>query len=324
MAESQHPAQPPTPQSPLPPAPVLPSSAALSQSVPATPAGLTDPSLPPPIVEPAASLIGRTPTLREAAASLTAPVPMRPDPAEETAPTPPDAVGMQGIVAADAVRAPIAVRTAVHKVSGYVAGPFPGPAGALVPKTDGYAIAAFVSGLIGAVPVAPVLSIIALRRIRHSGDRGRSLAITGLVLTGCWLAVIGLIAALAVWGTREADVGSSTPVANIRVGQCFDADLGGSPLLVAKIADCAGPHAGEAYATASASLAGLDAKEKDLSAAQSCANSFAGFVGGPYDSSELDIFFVVLQDTEASGGNVLCMLGTPGRQLTGSMRGTGR
>lgn len=310
MAESQHPAQPPIPQTPLPPAPVLPSaglpqpvpatptasssaalaraaaSPALSQPVPASPAALSDPSLPPPV-------------------------------REEPAP-----VRRNGGV--DAVLSPFPGGSQARKVPDHAGGPFTDPTAPVVHGTDGFAIAGFVTGLIGMVVLAPVFSIVGLRRIRRTGDRGRSLAITGLVLTGCWLAVIALVAALAVWGTREANVGNSTPVANIRVGQCFDADLGKSTLLVAKIADCAGPHAGEAYATASATLTGLDDSEKDMSAAQSCAKSFQGFVGGPYDASELDIFFVVLQDKEVANGNVLCMLGTPGKQLTGSMRGTGR
>jgi hypothetical protein len=106
--------------------------------------------------------------------------------------------------------------------------------------------------------------------------------------------------------------------------QCFDADLDKKTLLVAKIADCGAPHAGEAYATASAALAGLAGKEKDLSAAEGCANSFEDFVGKAYDTSELEIFFVVLQDDEVAEGNVLCMLGKPGKQLTGSMRGSRR
>jgi hypothetical protein len=191
-------------------------------------------------------------------------------------------------------------------------------------RTNGFAIAGFVLGLVGAVLLAPIFSIIALRKIRRNGERGRSFAITGLVLTGCWLAVIGLIAALGFYGGKQAGVGQTTAVSNIRVGQCFDADLDKKTLLVAKIADCGGPHAGEAYATASAALAGLAGKETDLSAAEGCANSFEDFVGKAYDTSELEIFFVVLQDDEAAEGNVLCMLGKPGKELTGSMRGSRR
>ena len=191
-------------------------------------------------------------------------------------------------------------------------------------RTNGFAIAGFVLGLVGAVVLAPVFSIIALRKIRRNRERGRGFAITGLVLTGCWLAVIALIAVLGFYGGNQAGVGDTTAVSNIRVGQCFDADLDKNTLLVAKIADCGGPHAGEAYATASAALAGLAGKEKDLSAAEGCANSFEDFVGKAYDTSELEIFFVVLQDDEVAGGNVLCMLGKPGKELTGSMRGSRR
>lgn len=191
-------------------------------------------------------------------------------------------------------------------------------------RTSGFAIAGFVCGLIGVVLLAPVFSIVALVKIRRTGQRGRAFAITGLVLTGCWLAVLGLVVALVIYGSSERGVGDTTAVSNIRVGQCFDADLGNSTLMVAKIADCAVPHAGEAYATAAAKLVGLAGKDKDLTVAQECASSFEGFVGKAYDTSELEIFFVVIDDREVAGGNILCMLGKPGKQLTGSMRGAGR
>jgi hypothetical protein len=40
--------------------------------------------------------------------------------------------------------------------------------------------------------------------------------------------------------------------------------------------------------------------------------------------SDLEIFFVVLDDNEVAGGNILCMLGQLGEPLTGSMRGSER
>src|SRR5262245_29454298 len=89
-------------------------------------------------------------------------------------------------------------------------------------KTNGFAIAGFVLGLVGAVVLAPIFSIIALRKIRRNGERGRSFAITGLVLTGCWVAVIALIVALGFYAGDQAGVGQTTAVSNIRVGQCFN------------------------------------------------------------------------------------------------------
>jgi hypothetical protein len=63
------------------------------------------------------------------------------------------------------------------------------------PGTDGFAIAALVTGLLtmGIVPI--VLGIIALSRIKRSGQDGRGLAIAGIVL-----GVIGLLFWLLVIG----------------------------------------------------------------------------------------------------------------------------
>lgn len=63
------------------------------------------------------------------------------------------------------------------------------------PGTDGFAIAALVTGLLtmGIVPI--ILGIIALSRIKRSGQDGRGLAIAGIVL-----GVIGLLFWLLVIG----------------------------------------------------------------------------------------------------------------------------
>src|SRR5262245_48757106 len=78
-------------------------------------------------------------------------------------------------------------------------------------KTNGFAIAGFVAGLVGAFVLGPVLSIIGLRRIKRHGGRGRGLAIAGLVLSGFWAGAIALAVAVGLYGSR-ADVGDTTPV----------------------------------------------------------------------------------------------------------------
>lgn len=191
-------------------------------------------------------------------------------------------------------------------------------------RWDRLAICGFVLGLLGVLVIGPILSIVALRRIRRSGERGRGLAIAGLVLSGCWLAVaIAGLGFAAVAGGR-ADVGEITAISNIEVGQCFDADLTKRTLLVAKVADCTAAHGGETYAKVTADLSGLANNEQELTATQECGSSFETFVGIPYDESELDIFYVVLGERNVADGNIVCMLGLPGQRLTGSMRGTRR
>ena len=90
------------------------------------------------------------------------------------------------------------------------------------------------------------------------------------------------------------------------------------------IADCAVAHTGEAYATVRANLAGLSAEQTGTVATQQCATAFSAFVGKPYERSELDMYYVVLEDRAVADGNVLCLLGMPGMRLSGSMRGSQR
>lgn len=191
-------------------------------------------------------------------------------------------------------------------------------------RLDRYAVAAFATSLPGLVPIAMVLGLIALPRIRKSGARGRQLAISALVISACWLIAIGVAAALNLQGERRAGIGRSTVISQVEVKQCFDADLDVDTLRQVKIADCAAPHTGEAYAKVRAMLTGLSTEQKGAAATQQCATAFQTFVGKSYESSELDMYYVVLEDRAVADGNVLCMVGKPGEQLTGSMRGSQR
>lgn len=191
-------------------------------------------------------------------------------------------------------------------------------------RLDRYAVAAFATSLPGLVPVAVVLGLVALPRIRKSGARGRQLAISALVISACWLIAIGVAAALNLQGERRAGIGRTTVISQVEVQQCFDADLDVDTLRQVRIADCAVPHTGEAYAKVRATLTGLSAEQKGAAATQQCATAFETFIGKSYERSELDMYYVVLEDRAVADGNVLCMVGKPGEQLTGSMRGSRR
>lgn len=201
----------------------------------------------------------------------------------------------------------------------------PMPRTSYQPRTNGFAIAGLVLGLVGVVVLAPIFSILALRKIRRTGERGKGMAVAGLVLSGCWLLIFVAGGIAAAFLENRGNPGDTTAVSNVQVGQCFDADLSKNTLLVVKIADCAKPHSGEAYDKVKAKLSGMGSKEQDLTATQECANSFERFVGKPFQDSELEIVYVALEERELADGNILCMLaGKPGQKLTGSMRGTRR
>lgn len=191
-------------------------------------------------------------------------------------------------------------------------------------RYDRYAIAAFVTSLPGLVPVALVLAGVALRRLRRTGGRGKGLAYAALAVTLGWVIATAVAVTLNVVGEHRAGIGRNVAIAKVEVGRCFDADLDVQTLRMVRIADCAVPHSGEAYARVRAALDGLPAKETGEVATQQCATAFNGFIGKAYERSELDMYYVVLEDRAVADGNVLCLVGLPGSKLTGTMRDSQR
>ena len=191
-------------------------------------------------------------------------------------------------------------------------------------RQDGYAIAAFAVSLPGLVPIAVVLAGIALRRIKRLGRRGKRLAYGALLVSLCWVLAIGTAVTLNLVAEHRRGIGRTVSISQVDVGRCFDADLESQALRLVRIADCAQAHTGEAYAKVQAALAGLTAAQTGATATQQCAGAFVDFVGKPYERSELDMYYVVLEDRAVAGGNVLCLLGMPGMHLSGTMRGSRR
>jgi hypothetical protein len=56
------------------------------------------------------------------------------------------------------------------------------------------AVASLVLGIVGLFFVSPVFGFSALNQIRERGDRGRGMAVAGLVLSGVWLVLVGAFA----------------------------------------------------------------------------------------------------------------------------------
>lgn len=191
-------------------------------------------------------------------------------------------------------------------------------------RQDGYAVAAFAASLPGLVPIAVVLAGVALRRVKRAGIRGKRLAYGALAVSLCWVIAIGVAVALNLIGDYQRGIGRTVSISQVEVGRCFDADLEAESLRLVRIADCSAPHTGEAYAKVTAALVGLSAARTGAVATQQCAGAFAEFVGKSYENSDLDMYYVVLEDRPVADGNVLCLVGMPGTRLTGTMRGTQR
>ncbi len=132
------------------------------------------------------------------------------------------------------------------------ASPPPPPTG-----TNGFAIAAFCLGLVGAIPLAVIFGIIALVQVRESRQKGRGFAVTGLVLSGLWVLIIALVVIVGLAGEADrdsdGDIVSSgkVEVTELEVGDCV-ADVNDFAedelVLTLDAVPCAEQHGAEVYA----------------------------------------------------------------------------
>ncbi|GAA0396258.1 hypothetical protein GCM10009530_54740 [Microbispora corallina] len=96
------------------------------------------------------------------------------------------------------------------------------------PRMNGFAVTSLVFGIIGGVLLSVVFGVIALRQIRRRGERGRGLAVAGLVLSGAWVAVIVAVALVAVLTSAQRDAngtitgGGSVASTALRPGDCVN------------------------------------------------------------------------------------------------------
>jgi hypothetical protein len=135
---------------------------------------------------------------------------------------------------------------------------------------NGFAIAAFVLGVVGVVGgvLSVIFGIVALVDIRRTRQRGAGFAISGIVLSGVWLvAVLVFIGAAFFSGVRQAvdqQQSASSVGFRLKPGQCFDRDQNSQSSAVT-VLDCAKPHDAEAFAVepiSASSYPGLSAVEE--------------------------------------------------------------
>ena len=127
--------------------------------------------------------------------------------------------------------------------------PPPGSGGTSTP-----AVLGFIFSLISAIPVAVILCIVALGRIGRLGQKGKGLAIAGLVISGLW--VVGFVILGVLFGTgdepdRDAS-GQVTTTQNtrpdkLRVGDCVT-ELKEGEVKDIKVQPCNQPNGGKVFA----------------------------------------------------------------------------
>jgi hypothetical protein len=186
---------------------------------------------------------------------------------------------------------------------------------------DGVAVAAFISGLVPAIPVTLVLGPIALIRIGRSGARGRALAITGLVLAGLWTVAAAIVAAAIITRPPPPKPVTLPHVFSLRAGQCLNSGPNGISGL--QVLSCVQAHDAEVFATfrvAGSHYPGATALQQQ--ARQGCASRLSGYLNPQLSAASLAQSFVYPDAGAWSAGErtVVCTVRSTSGPLTGSVR----
>ncbi|MGP7996867.1 MAG: septum formation family protein [Streptosporangiaceae bacterium] len=187
--------------------------------------------------------------------------------------------------------------------------------------TDGFAVATLVSGIVPAVPVTLVLGPVALIRISRTGARGRSLAITGLVLAGLWIIAGAIAGAVFLTHHQTAKPAALPRVFRLHTGQCIDSGPNGISSVT--VLSCTRPHDAEVFGTFQ--LAGHrypGAAAVLQQADRGCAARLTGYLNPQLSLSSLTESYVYPDAGAWAAGErtVVCTVRSTSGQLTGSVR----
>jgi hypothetical protein len=119
--------------------------------------------------------------------------------------------------------------------------------------TSSVAVLGFIFSLVFLIPLAIVLCIVALNRIPQHAQKGKGLAIAGLVICGLWIAGIAVVAAFGAGSEPDRDASGqvtstqTTRPEKLRVGDCVTEIKEGEVKNIA-VQPCDQPNGGKVFA----------------------------------------------------------------------------
>jgi Domain of unknown function (DUF4190) len=170
----------------------------------------------------------------------------------------------------------------------------------LTPRLNRSAVAAIALSPLGGV-LGLVFGIVALRQIRRTGERGRSLATDGIAISIVVMLVLGGFA-----GYRAFAGPHRTDLLYVETGECLDDIRNLSTLDALPRVPCDGPHDGEVFATFEIHADG----DIEGEATTGCAERLAGYAPAATGTSALVIRHraVNFKELYGRGWRVLCVV----------------
>lgn len=195
--------------------------------------------------------------------------------------------------------------------------------------TNGMAIAALILGIIGGIILAPIFGFIALSQIKRTGQRGREMAIAGIVLSGLWLLVIIFgVVAIAASAPRASDgqitEGGSVSTTSLKVGDCVNGIGNSNNLASLPAAPCDQAHEGEVFAVFDLPPGDYPGQpEVENQATTECSTRLDAYAPSAATDENVGLFYLYPKARNWAAGDheVVCVATSDSGPTTGSIRG---
>jgi len=195
--------------------------------------------------------------------------------------------------------------------------------------TNGWAVASLIFGIIGGVLLSVIFGIVALVQIPKRGQKGKGLAVAGLVLSALWVVGLAAVVAIALATEAERDPtgdivgGGSVSVTDLRAGDCFNGLTDTGTVLSVDAIPCADPHDAEVFAVFSLSGSTFPGDEEVFDQAEKgCNDRLADYSQKAVEDDKIGLFvFHPTQQSWTRGDKeVTCIIGSTTEKITGSLK----
>jgi hypothetical protein len=195
-------------------------------------------------------------------------------------------------------------------------------------RTNGFAVASLVFGIISGILLAVIFGIIALVQIPKKNQKGKGMAIAGLVLAGVWtLLWVALIVAVVVTSAdRDASTGEITgpgdvSTMSLEVGDCVNGLEESQAVASLPAVPCTDPHEGEVFALFDLPEGDYPAETELVEQAETgCFDRLLGYAPQAAENPELGLFyFYPMESSWPEDRQVVCIATSASGTMTGSI-----
>lgn len=182
--------------------------------------------------------------------------------------------------------------------------PYPGgPGWATGPQpVNPWAVVALVTGILPLFLVAIPAGIVGIVQTGRRPERGRGMAITGLVLGSLWAVVLVVVMVAGLTSSTIGRLGTVSEAGSTKIGTCLRNQLETT---------CDTPHDEEVYAVEYLGTTGWPGGSEVADRADdACYEAFEAYVGTSYEDSDFDYGYYAPSRTEWQRGEhrAVCMV----------------